>query len=102
MILIIAAATSAYGAVVPADTSGVRPGPIQVNASSGALTVQWPDEANRTWTPESRLNDAKPLITSVSLSGSWTSTTSAPDGRRCPPIRPRPGKGCARCGCWMT
>ena len=31
-------------AIVPADISGVRPGPITVSASAETLTVRWPDE----------------------------------------------------------
>lgn len=69
MILSFVLLAAAYGAVVPADTSSVRSGPIQVSASTAALTVQWPDEANRTWTAEFSLDDARPLITSVSLGG---------------------------------
>ena len=50
-------------AIVPADISGVQPGPITVSASAETLTVRWPDEASRMWTAEFSLNSEKPLIT---------------------------------------
>src|SRR5215510_1514228 len=52
-------------AVVPADISGVRQGPVTVTASAEALTVRWPDELSRTWTAEFSLNSEKPLITMI-------------------------------------
>jgi hypothetical protein len=54
-------------AIVPADTSGVRPGPIKVSASAETLTVRWPDEASRMWTAEFSLNSEKPLITQIGV-----------------------------------
>jgi len=56
-----------FGAVVEADLSGVRPGPVSVAATGASLTVQWPDEVSRTWTAEFSLDSEKPLITRVSL-----------------------------------
>jgi hypothetical protein len=56
-------------AVVPADISGVRPGPVTVSASVDALTVRWPDEVSRMWTAEFSLDSDKPLITSIGLDG---------------------------------
>ena len=54
-------------AIVPADISGVRPGPVTVSASAETLTVRWPDEASRMWTAEFSLNSEKPLITTIGL-----------------------------------
>jgi hypothetical protein len=54
-------------AIGPADTSGVRPGPIKVSASAETLTVRWPDEASRMWTAEFSLNSEKPLITQIGV-----------------------------------
>jgi hypothetical protein len=54
-------------ATVPADISGVQPGPIQVSASAETLTVRWPDEVSRMWTAEFSLNSDKPLITAISV-----------------------------------
>jgi len=59
--LICAAAT------VPADVTGVRPGPVRVTATAESITVQWPDSASRTWRAVFSLDPAKPLISSVEL-----------------------------------
>jgi hypothetical protein len=54
-------------AILPADLSGVRPGPINVSASTESLTVRWPDEASRMWSAEFSLNSEKPLITAIGV-----------------------------------
>jgi len=54
-------------AIVPADISGVRPGPVTVIASADTLTVRWPDEASRIWTAVFSLDSEKPLITTIGL-----------------------------------
>jgi hypothetical protein len=54
-------------AIVPADISGVRPGPVTVSASAQTLTVRWPDEVSRMWTAEFSLDSEKPLITTIAL-----------------------------------
>ena len=54
-------------AIVPADISGVRPGPIKISASAETLTVRWPDEASRMWTAEFSLNSEKPLVTQIGV-----------------------------------
>src|ERR1044071_174198 len=54
-------------ATVPADISGVRPGPITVSASSESVTVRWPDEAQRMWSAEFSLNSERPLITAIGV-----------------------------------
>ena len=59
-----------FAAVVPADVSGVRQGPVTVAASAESLTVRWPDEASRIWTAEFSLDTARPLITRIGLEGS--------------------------------
>ena len=56
-----------YAATVPADLSGVRPGPVSVVSTAGTLTVEWPDESTRTWRAEFSLDPARPLITSMGL-----------------------------------
>ena len=53
--------------ILPADISGVRPGPITVSASAETLTVRWPDESSRTWTAEFSLDSEKPLITKIGV-----------------------------------
>jgi hypothetical protein len=54
-------------AIVPADISGVRPGPITVSASTESVTVRWPDEASRIWSAEFSLNSERPLITVIGV-----------------------------------
>ena len=54
-------------AIVPADISGVMPGPIAVSASAETLTVRWPDESSRTWIAEFSLNSDKPLMTKIAV-----------------------------------
>jgi hypothetical protein len=56
-------------AIVPADISTVRPGPVTVAASTEALTVQWLDETNRSWSAEFSLDTEQPLITNIRLDG---------------------------------
>ena len=46
-ILIFLIPLISVAATVPADISGVRPGPISVSASTDSITVRWPDEASR-------------------------------------------------------
>jgi hypothetical protein len=52
---------------LPADISGVRPGPITVAASAESITVRWPDEASRMWSAEFSLNPERPLITAIQV-----------------------------------
>ena len=58
-----------FAAVVSADVSNVRQGPVAVSVSTETLTVRWPDEASRIWTAEFSLDTAKPLITRVGMEG---------------------------------
>ena len=54
---------------VPFDVSGIRPGPIAVNAGPKSVVVTWPDESARMWRAEFSLEIARPLITAVSVAG---------------------------------
>ena len=67
-----------FAAVVPADVSGVRQGPVTVAASTETLTVRWPDEASRIWTAEFSLDAARPLITRIGLEGSSVVRNASP------------------------
>src|SRR5258708_889692 len=58
-----------WAAMVPADLSGVRPGPAAVESAGGTLTVTWPDETARMWRAAFSLDPAQPLITSIMLGG---------------------------------
>ena len=61
--------TGGVAAVVPFDLSGVRPGPVTVDATAQAATVHWNDEANRPWTAQFSLDTRGPLITAIAVSG---------------------------------
>src|SRR3982751_986971 len=54
-------------AIVPAEISGVRPGPVTVSASTESITVRWPDETSRMWSAEFSLNSERPLITAIGV-----------------------------------
>jgi hypothetical protein len=54
-------------ATVPADLTGVRPGPVHVTATAGVLQVEWPDASSRTWRAVFSLDPAKPLIASIGV-----------------------------------
>src|SRR5215469_13159452 len=67
--LVFLTAASTFGAILPVDISGVRPGPISVTATSNSITVNWQDGASRPWSTEFSLDSTKPLITRISVSG---------------------------------
>src|SRR5215831_12260219 len=54
-------------ATVPADISGVRPGPITVTVTGESLVVRWPDETSRAWSAEFSLNTDGPLIRTIGM-----------------------------------
>src|SRR5262249_31780071 len=56
-------------AAIPADLSGVKPGPITVDSSAASLSVHWRDEAARSWTAEFSLDPKAPLVTAISVDG---------------------------------
>ncbi|MFN7921496.1 MAG: hypothetical protein U0Q16_15445 [Bryobacteraceae bacterium] len=66
-VLLVACLVAADAAVLEADLSAVRPGPIQVSAAGAVLRVTWPDEAAHTWTAEFALDNQKPLIARIAL-----------------------------------
>jgi hypothetical protein len=57
----------AAAATVPADLSGVRPGPVRVTSTADSIQVEWSDAASRKWQAVFSLDSAKPLITSIGL-----------------------------------
>ncbi len=54
---------------IPFDGSGVRPGPIHLEAGSGSVAVSWPDERSRTWTATFSLLPGQPLIAAIAVDG---------------------------------
>ena len=59
----------AIGQTIVVDTSAVRPGPVHVDATGGALSVEWPDERGRSWTARFSLDPRSSLITSIGVGG---------------------------------
>jgi hypothetical protein len=51
------------------DGSGVRPGPVTVNADARKVTLAWPDEKGRAWRAEFSLEVGRPLITAIGPEG---------------------------------
>ena len=68
-LLLVLLAIAARAETVPADLSGVRPGPVRVSAAGALLTVEWPDETGRIWSAEFSLDPAKPLLAAVRTAG---------------------------------
>src|SRR5579863_3763525 len=62
-------AASVHAAVAVFDASGVRPGPITVSSSSGAVAVSWDDGGATHWKAEFSLDPGKPLVSSISANG---------------------------------
>ncbi len=58
-----------WGATLGVDTSGVRPGPITVNPTAGAIEVHWKDERARAWIAAFSLTAATPTIASIEVEG---------------------------------
>ena len=56
-------------ATLAVDVSGVRPGPITVNSTAGALEVHWRDERARSWTARISLTASVPTIDSIAVEG---------------------------------
>ena len=68
-LLLCFGATTAWGARIAADLSGVRGGPIAVTANDGALSVQWSDGQAHTWVARFSLDTTKALIDAVTVNG---------------------------------
>ena len=66
---LIFCAAPAPAQTIPVDVSGVRPGPVRVQATAASLQIEWPDERGRTWTTRFSLNGREPLITAVAVAG---------------------------------
>ncbi len=55
--------------LIVADISAVKPGPIEVSATTAALTLHWGDATNQRWTAVFALDSKIPLITSIGVNG---------------------------------
>ncbi|MFN7924351.1 MAG: hypothetical protein U0Q16_29885 [Bryobacteraceae bacterium] len=56
-------------AVISADLTGVRPGPVRVTPAAEAVRVDWADDRGQPWTAEFSLDPKKPLISAISQAG---------------------------------
>src|SRR6185503_15163814 len=65
--LLVAAAPLA--AAIPADLSGVKPGPVRVTSTAEALSVEWTDGESKPWRADFSLDPARPLITAIAAGG---------------------------------
>ena len=63
------AGLSASAATVPLDTSGLKPGPVEVVPAAASVAVRWKDSGQRSWQAEFSLDPDKPLITAVTIDG---------------------------------
>ena len=68
-LLLFFTGASTFAAIIPIDTSGVRPGPISVMTTANSATVNWQDAASRPWSAELSLDSTKPLITRIAVAG---------------------------------
>jgi hypothetical protein len=75
-LILFASAVSAQDMTL--DTSGVRPGAVQVHNVNGGFQVEWPDERGRMWTALFALDARKPLITSIGVGGTIVMTGGQP------------------------
>ncbi|MFN7992309.1 MAG: hypothetical protein U0Q18_01825 [Bryobacteraceae bacterium] len=55
--------------MIPLDLTGVRPGPVTIEAAASAVTVHWQDEAQRNWTVVFSLDPKALLIASIGVNG---------------------------------
>jgi hypothetical protein len=68
--LILCIGTTALKAdPITADISAVKPGPIEVSATTAAVTVRWTDASSQQWTAVFALDNKLPLITSIAVNG---------------------------------
>jgi hypothetical protein len=58
-----------YADPITADITAVKPGPIEVDATTTALTVHWQDSSRQQWTAVFALDNKLPLITGISVNG---------------------------------
>ena len=54
---------------IPADLSGVKPGPVTVDSTAAVLAVHWKDERQRPWEAVFSLDPKQPLLSAVSVEG---------------------------------
>jgi len=55
--------------VIPVDTSGVRPGPVSITASTNSVIVSWQDERGRACSAAFSLEANRPLVAAIRIDG---------------------------------
>jgi hypothetical protein len=68
-LLSCARATTLHGETIAADISAVKPGPIEVSATTATLTVRWADASSKHWSAVFALDNKLPLITAIAVEG---------------------------------
>jgi hypothetical protein len=69
LFLACAFATTLYADPITTDLTAVKPGPVQVSATTAALTVHWEDASRQQWTAVFALDNKLPLITAIAVNG---------------------------------
>ena len=54
---------------MPVDLSAIRPGPVRVEQTQDALTLNWPDEKGRLWSIEFRTDGKPEVIRRIAMGG---------------------------------
>jgi hypothetical protein len=67
--ILLLVAPWAAPAAIPADITGVKPGPVRVEVLADVLSVTWSDGESKPWRADFSLDPARPLITSISTGG---------------------------------
>src|SRR5437868_716983 len=71
-------ASFALAQSIPVDLSGLKDGPVRVVADTSSITVEWPDERERTWTAVFSLETRRPLISSIRVGGKTVIASAQP------------------------
>ncbi|WP_419806770.1 hypothetical protein [Terriglobus sp.] len=69
LLLLLACSACMRAQALSADLSGVKPGPVQVAATTTTLTATWHDAAHGQWVATFSLDPKQPLITSIAVNG---------------------------------
>jgi hypothetical protein len=68
-ILLACSSCCSFGAIMTADLSGVKTGPVGITSSGPSLQVRWKDGRARQWEAAFSLDSSKPLIAAIAVDG---------------------------------
>ena len=68
-ILLACSSCCSFGAIMTADLSGVKTGPVAITSSGPSLQVRWKDGGARQWEAAFSLDSSKPLIAAIAVDG---------------------------------